>query len=161
VAFSNDGQTILTGSTDRTARLWDAVTGAPLGNAFVHSEGVLAVAFTPDARTAVTGSQDGGVRFWDTATGTLLGPPLWHEGAVWAVACHPDGDTVLTGSDDRTARLWPIPPPLEGPTEHIVLWTQVMTAMELDDNGIARPLDVSAWQQRRRRLEELGGAPLP
>jgi WD40 repeat protein/serine/threonine protein kinase len=161
LAFSPDGRLLLTGSMDRTARLWNAVTGAPVGNALLHPEGVLAVAFTQDGRSLVTGSQDGGVRFWDTATGMLLGPPLWHEGDVWAVACHPGGGTVFSGSDDQTVRLWPVPAPVEGLTERVVLWTQIMTAMELDEEGTARPLDVPTWQQRRRRLADLGGPPLP
>jgi WD40 repeat protein len=161
LSFSRDGRFLLTGSTDRTARLWDAATGNPVGSPLSHPEAVWAVAFNRDGSTLVTGSQDGGVRLWDAATGTLLGPPLWHEDVVWAVACHPEDNTVLTGSDDGTARLWPIPSPVNGQTARIVLWTQVMTAMELDDNGVVRPLDVPTWQERHQRLEELGGPPLP
>jgi hypothetical protein len=45
--------------------------------------------------------------------------------------------------------------------ERIVLWTQVMTCLELDADGVARVLDADSWQQRRQCLDELGGPPVP
>jgi hypothetical protein len=36
---------------------------------------------------------------------------------------------------------------------------QVVTGMELDPTGGMNVLDAPTWQQRRRRLEELGGPP--
>ena len=38
VAFSPDGTKIATASWDRTARLWDAATGKPLGTPMKHDE---------------------------------------------------------------------------------------------------------------------------
>jgi WD40 repeat protein len=35
--FSPDGKTILTGSADRTAQLWEAVTGRPIGRPLAHA----------------------------------------------------------------------------------------------------------------------------
>jgi hypothetical protein len=40
-----------------------------------------------------------------------------------------------------------------------VLWTQVLTGMELDEQGVARPLNAAEWQARQRRLRELGENP--
>ena len=37
VAFSPDGKTMLTGCSDKTARLWDAATGQPIGPPIPHS----------------------------------------------------------------------------------------------------------------------------
>jgi WD40 repeat protein len=106
VAFSPDGRAALTGSYDRTARLWDAATGQPRGEPLRHENWVNAVAFSPDGRAALTGCTDGTARLWDAATGQPRGKPLRHERAVVAVAFSPDGRTILTGSYDRTARLW-------------------------------------------------------
>ena len=118
VAFSPDGKTVLTGSCDKTARLWDAATGRPLGPPMTHQGVVVAVAFSPDGKTVLTGSRDKTARLWDAATGRPLGPPMTHQDAVQAVAFSPDGKTVLTGSYDKTARLWdaatgrPLGPPM-------------------------------------------------
>src|SRR5262249_4481398 len=81
VAFSPDSRTIVTGSKDRTAQLWDAVTGQPIGPPLKHEYPVWAVAFSPDGRTLLTGCgtddrQKGEARLWDAATGQSLGPPL-------------------------------------------------------------------------------------
>ena len=75
VAFSPDGKTVLTGSDDRTARLWDAATGRPLGLTLTHQGEVVAVAFSPDGKTVLTGSMDKTARLWDAATGRPLGLP--------------------------------------------------------------------------------------
>src|SRR5262249_36220793 len=69
VAFSPDGKAVLTGSGDRTARLWDAATGRPLGTPLTHQDAVRAVAFSPDGKAVLTGSWDKAARLWDAATG--------------------------------------------------------------------------------------------
>jgi predicted Ser/Thr protein kinase len=123
VAFGPDGKTVLTGSWDKTARLWAAGTGQPLGPPLQHQGLVFAVAFSPDGKTVLTGSEDKTTRLWSADTGQPLGPPLQHQGEVYAVAFSPDGQTVLTGSVDKTARLWvagtgqPIGPPLHHQAE--------------------------------------------
>ena len=75
MAFSPDGKTVLTGSSDKTARLWDAATGRPLGLPMTHQDRVSAVAFSPDGKTVLTGSWDKTARLWDAATGQPLGLP--------------------------------------------------------------------------------------
>jgi WD40 repeat protein len=125
-----------------------------------HQGQVNKAAFSPDGRRVVTGSQDETARVWEAATGKPLSIPLRHDGPVAPVAFSPDGRTVLTGSW-QGARLWRLPAPVEGDVERLVLWTQVLTGMELDADGVARVLAAATWQERRRRLDELGGPPLP
>jgi WD40 repeat protein len=105
-AFSPDSKTVLTGSMDWTARMWDVATGKLLGMPLQHRGPVVAVAFSPDGKSILTGSRDETARVWETASGKPLGPPLQHRGPVVSVAFGPDGKTILTGSQDHTAQLW-------------------------------------------------------
>ena len=41
----------------------------------------------------------------------------------------------------------------------IMLWPQVITGLEVDELTTLRVLDAATWQQRRQRLQELGGPP--
>jgi WD40 repeat protein len=84
---------------------------------------------------------------------------MQHQGTDISVAFSPDGKTVLTGSADKPARVWHAPRPIEGDPERIILWAQVITGLELDEYGATRGLHAPTWEQRRQRLQELGGPP--
>jgi eukaryotic-like serine/threonine-protein kinase len=105
-AFSRDGKTILTGSLDKTVRLWDAVTGQPRGSLMELEVPIWAVAFSPDGKTILTGSRNGTAQLWDAVLGQRRGKPMEHPDEVLAVAFSPDGETILTGCRDRISRLW-------------------------------------------------------
>jgi WD40 repeat protein len=51
VAFSPDGKTVVSGSDDRTVRLWDVASGAETAKLEGHSDWVNCVAFSPDGKT--------------------------------------------------------------------------------------------------------------
>ena len=72
VAHSPDGTKIVSGSLDKTVRVWDAVTGTLINTLQGHSGGVTAVAYSPDGTKIVSGSGDKTVRVWDAVTGTLI-----------------------------------------------------------------------------------------
>ncbi len=109
VAISPDGKTILTGSGDSTARVWDVPKELSPSEKRVtvtkeravlrdHSQAVEAVAIAPDGKTLVTGSWDRTIRFWD-ADGRLRMSVTPDELSVLGLAFSRDGKhlAVSTG----------------------------------------------------------------
>jgi WD40 repeat protein len=105
VDISADDRYIVTGSNDKTAKLWQR--DGTLLHTLRHNATVFRVAFSPDSRTFVTGSLDGSVRLW-RINGTQIATWQAHSGPVWGVAFHPDGNIVASSSGDDTAKLWDI-----------------------------------------------------
>ena len=72
VAFSPDGKRIVSGSDDKTVKVWDAHTGQEIRTLKGHTNWVLSVAFSADGKRIASGSADQTVKVWDAATGTLI-----------------------------------------------------------------------------------------
>jgi WD40 repeat protein len=106
LAFSPEGRTALSGSYDRTLKLWDVATGKEVRTFAGHTSMVWSVAFSPDGRTALSGSHDETLKLWDVATGSEIRTFAGHTKTVSSVAFFPDGQSALSGSDDHTLKLW-------------------------------------------------------
>jgi len=104
VAFSPEGDQVLTGSTDASAILWD-LSGHALQSFSGHTGVVLSVTFSPNGEYVLTGSNDDTAILWNLQ-GQALQSFSGHTDAVVSVAFSPDGNRVLTGSYDNTAILW-------------------------------------------------------
>jgi WD40 repeat protein len=144
------------------ARLWNVASAQAFGQPLAHRGPVTAAAFSGDGRTVLTGSADGTARLWDAAGGRSLGPPLPHSREVTFVGFSPDGQGVLTAGGLRSLQRWQAPvPPLAGDPERIKLWAEVVTGLELESDTVVGALSRQAWCERRQRLRELGGPPLP
>ena len=81
-AWSPDGSKVVTASSDHTARIWDAKTGAVLAVLAGHEESVRNAAFSPDGKLVVTASRDGSAKVWDAATGKELVTLAGHAGML-------------------------------------------------------------------------------
>lgn len=105
-SFSPDGRRVVTASQDRTARIWDADSGAPMGEAMRHTGQVYSASFSPDGKRVVTASTDNTAQIWDSETGKPLGAAMKHDDVVYSARFSPDGKRVVTASKDKTARIW-------------------------------------------------------
>ncbi|MGH8902587.1 MAG: WD40 repeat domain-containing protein [Egibacteraceae bacterium] len=108
VTWSPDGQRVVTGSHDLTARLWDPQTGSEVAILRGHEDWVWSVAWSPDGQCIATASFDRAVRLWDVQAGTDLVRLRGHEDRVIGVAWSPNAQRIVTTSRDRTVRMWDI-----------------------------------------------------
>jgi WD40 repeat protein len=121
VAYSPDGKRIISSSSDKTLRLWDA-TGQPIGEPLQAPEDVVnsgALALSPDGTRI--GSGGGTLHLWDAQTRQPIGeiPQVTWLG-INSVAFSPNGKHIVSGSSDKMVRIWdaqtghPIGKPLTG-----------------------------------------------
>ncbi|MDD2814450.1 MAG: hypothetical protein PHP00_01765 [Thiotrichaceae bacterium] len=108
VTFSSDGLTVLSGSDDKTLKLWEVASGQCLRTFSGHSHYVRSVAFSPDGLLALSGSWDKTLKLWEVSSGQCLRTFSGHSNIVYSVAFSPDGLLALSGSRDDTLKLWDI-----------------------------------------------------
>jgi WD40 repeat protein len=162
IAFSPDGKSVLTVSSDLAA-IWETTTGRRIST-LVKTQNTLTGAFSRDGRlVAVSQLNSQWVRLFEAATGRPIGPPASRltPGGLYVanfLAFTPNGEIYLAGTSGYFSS-WKLPTPLEGTPERITCWAEVTSHMRLDEGGRMHPLDDEAVSERRRRLETLGGVP--
>ncbi|KAG6082671.1 hypothetical protein E4U15_002422 [Claviceps sp. LM218 group G6] len=106
---------ILTGSGDKSVKLWSLSDYTCIRTFEGHSNSVLKVAWlnTPAKQEQskrpvqfVTAAGDGLVKVWDANSGEAACTLDNHEDRVWAVAVHPETNTIASGSGDSTVTFW-------------------------------------------------------
>ena len=103
VAFSRDGQALISGNENSTVVVWDITNPAgptPIGPPVRgHNKAVTSVTLSSDGKLLATASDDATVQLWDFSDraqpALKIGPPLMgHHDAVTSVASSPDGRTL-------------------------------------------------------------------
>jgi hypothetical protein len=105
VAYSADGKRLASGSTDGTAKVWDAETGQVKLTIKGPSD---RIAFSPDGTRLASGSSNGTLKVWDAKTGQVKLSLKGHTVSVSSVAYSADGQRLASGSGvwDQKERKW-------------------------------------------------------
>ena len=115
---TSESQSLLvSGSNDKTVRLWNLATGNALASLRGHSKWIQALVFTPNQTLLVGGNDGQNVRVWDGRTGRTLHTLHGHSSLTEKLAFRHDGAQLASASWDKTGRIWDLP---QGQTRHIL-----------------------------------------
>ncbi|YCM45730.1 WD40 repeat domain-containing serine/threonine protein kinase [Verrucomicrobiaceae bacterium 227] len=150
--FTEDGKYLVTWSSDGTARMWNAETGAPHGPPLRHRQAVSWVSSSADGQRLVTASYDGTARVWDVASGLPVSEPLRHRGRVHFARFTPDDSGVVTTTNNATACIWTIPgaPAGSGPA-WLASWAEAVVGIRIDEFGNAVEVPWEECQNEKKK----------
>jgi WD40 repeat protein/serine/threonine protein kinase/Flp pilus assembly protein TadD len=147
VLFNPNGRSLLTGQWLQL-RLWDSLTGEPIGTATSLSAHLSSCAYHREGKWIVVGCVDGTLLVCDGRTGERMGAAMTHPARVNAVAFSPDplGKLLLAGYADGSARLWDRvsqkllgPPVLQSkPIKSVAFTPDGRSFLTLADDGATR-----------------------
>ncbi len=115
IALSASGKLLVSGSGDKTVRIWSVTRGQLLHTLSGHSSWVRAVNISPDQRWIASASNDKTIRLWHLQTGTHQRTLVGHQDSVRTVVFtppspkkkSPDSEIDLaTGGQDKLIHLW-------------------------------------------------------
>jgi len=96
VAFTPDGRYLLSGSRDKTIKLWDLVTGYEIRSYLGHKSTINDITITPDGQHFVSSSADYTAKLWEIDTGELIRSFEGHTNYLTSVAVSSNGEYLLT-----------------------------------------------------------------
>ncbi|KAI8804989.1 WD40-repeat-containing domain protein [Cladochytrium replicatum] len=101
-----DSNKVVSGSHDRTIKIWDLGKGFCMRTIFTLSSCNDLSVLDGDGTVIVSGHLDNNVRLWDSRTGNQIREITGiHHGQVTAVDVSPDGTYIMTTSRDNTIKL--------------------------------------------------------
>jgi WD40 repeat protein len=108
LAWTADGQTLISGSSDGSITTWNTTTWRPIAVWTGHTDPVYGIAISPNGRILASASYDNTARLWDLENGQSISSPLQHSDAVDCVSFLTDGKQLATGCRDNNAYTWDI-----------------------------------------------------
>ncbi|KAL7058147.1 hypothetical protein AAHC03_016736 [Spirometra sp. Aus1] len=107
VSFNKTGSHFITGSYDRTAKIWETDTGNLICTLEGHKNVVYAITFNlPFSDRIATGSFDKTACLWNAETGERLQTLSGHSAEVVCIQFSSNGKSLATGSMDTVAKVW-------------------------------------------------------
>jgi pleiotropic regulator 1 len=106
VAVDPANEWFVTGSADRTIKIWDLASGTLKITLTGHINTVRGVAVSDRHPYLFSCGEDKTVKCWDLEQNKVIRNYHGHLSGVYSLALHPTLDVLVTGGRDSTARVW-------------------------------------------------------
>jgi WD40 repeat protein len=106
IAFSPDGKTVVSGSMDKTVKVWNPMNGSLVRTLSGHTDFVTGVGFTKNGGQIISGSLDGNLIAWNAASGARMAASHDFQNQVESISISPDGTLLAAGYKDGSIILW-------------------------------------------------------
>jgi WD40 repeat protein/serine/threonine protein kinase len=168
LCLSADGRFVLSGSTDRTLKLWKMATKSCIRTFKEHKNAITSVSLSLDGCYAISaGGYDRNLKLWEVKTGECLrtfrgysgnkAVFVDHEGqgvTVTSVCLSADGTWALSGSNNKTIVIWEVPEgvlvnKLEGHEDEVTsicLSADSLLALSGGDDSMVKLWDVTTGE---------------
>jgi hypothetical protein len=163
VAMSADERYVVSGSWDKTVRVWDWQTPNAAPHVLSgHKSWVSSVALSVDDQYVVSGSGDNTVRVWNIVSGQCLATIQGFNGNVNSVAWRKISnlDYLFTGSGDKAVRCWQLIL-VDHQWQASLRWTSTQAALTLVGAKIEGVKGLSSMNTRLLKQRGVGGEPAP
>ena len=108
VCYSPDRKYVVSGSEDKTIKIWEIETGRCIRTLEEHTSSVTSVVYSPNGKYVASGSGDGTIKLWEVSSGSCVKTLEEHTSSVTSVVYSPNGRYVVSGSFDDTIKVWEV-----------------------------------------------------
>ena len=104
--FSPDGKQIVTASSGKALKIWDAKTGKELKNISENLPSLISASFSPDGKKIIFNSYDNDEFWvWDTEKEEMQ-TFVSHNFGIQSASFSPNGQHIVSAYNDNTIRIW-------------------------------------------------------
>lgn len=109
LAVSRDGKTLVSGSKDKTLKIWNIKLRKPIKTLGVldgHRSAVRSIVIADEGRLIASGSDDKTIIVWNSKSGEIINQIKKHKGKILGMTLSSDTKSLVSSAADKSVRVW-------------------------------------------------------